>query len=403
VLQRPDPQRLKKSSHSFGTSFLIRLSLGNSEVNMQEEQFWLLVSLKLSGEATEEELATLEAWLQQYPERGLQLETLHTIWKGQVPAAGKGQVSAEGSRKSESLDRHLQRLNAWLAEPVSESAHPADPPRPLRMSGRAWAITGIAASLLAVLLFSYLLAPKKTKPHVAENTITTKPGSKSKVQLPDGSQVWLNADSRITYDENFRGPFREVKLCGEAYFDIAKDKDHPFIIHASSIDVKVLGTSLNIRSYRNEKNTEAVLINGSIEVSLRDDPAKRIVLQPNEKIVVENDSKPVVTGAARADLKYDRAPVLVLSKAHFQQADSMATEVLWTKNKLAFDQETLENVASKIERWYGVKISIQDDSLKLTAYSGVFEDESLDQVMEALRLTGNFRYSINKKEITITR
>ena len=382
---------------------------------MQEEQFWLLVSLKLSGEATEEELAILEACLQQYPERGLQLDALHAIWKGQVPAAD--------SRKSESLDRHLQRLNAYLVEPVSASAHltelvgasaqltervggadhPADPPRPLRMSGRAWVITGIAASLLAVLLFSYLLAPKKTKQHVAENTITTKPGSKSKVQLPDGSQVWLNADSRITYDENFRGPFREVKLCGEAYFDIAKDKDHPFIIHASSIDVKVLGTSLNVRSYRNEKNTEAVLINGSVEVSLRDDPGKRIVLQPNEKIVVENGRRPAVTGAARADVKYDRAPVLVLSKAHFQQADSMATEVLWTKNKLAFDQETLENVASKIERWYGVKIFIRDDSLKLTAYSGVFEDERLDQVMEALRLTGNFRYSINKKEITITR
>ncbi|HEY4286578.1 MAG TPA: DUF4974 domain-containing protein, partial [Puia sp.] len=82
---------------------------------------------------------------------------------------------------------------------------------------------------------------------------------------------------------------------------------------------------------------------------------------------------------------------------------SIATEVLWTRNKLAFDQETLENVASKIERWYGVKISIRDDSLKGTAYSGVFEDENLAQVMEALRLTGNFRYSINKKEITITR
>ena len=372
---------------------------------MQEEQFWLLVSLKLSGEATEGELAALEAYLQQYPERGLQLETLHNIWKGTDPAAG--------SRKSESLERHLQRLNAWLvepagasthlAEPVSASAQLADPPRPLRMNRRAWAMTGLAASLLAVLLFAYLLTSNKPKPQIAQNTITTKPGSKSKVQLPDGSQVWLNADSRITYDESFRGPFREVKLCGEAYFDIAKDKDHPFIIHASSIDVKVLGTSLNIRSYRNEKNTEAVLINGSIEVSLRDDPDKKVVLRPNEKIVVENDNKPIVSGAARADLKYDRAPVMVLGKAHFQQTDTIATEVLWTKNKLAFDQETLENVASKIERWYGVKISIRDDSLRGTAYSGVFEDESLAQVMEALRLTGNFRYSINKKEITITR
>jgi ferric-dicitrate binding protein FerR (iron transport regulator) len=361
---------------------------------MQEDQFWLLVSLKLSGEATGEELAILEAHLQQYPERGLQLEALHNLWKGQVPAAG--------SLKGEALNRHLQRLNAHLAEPVHLSVRR----RFWSAAGRsrkAWAVAGLAASVTAVLLLLYPRTPQKTELQTAQNTVTTKPGSKSKVQLPDGSQVWLNADSRITYDESFRGPYREVKLCGEAYFDITKDKDHPFIIHASSIDVKVLGTSLNIRSYRDEKNTEAVLIHGSIEVSLRTDPDRKVVLQPNEKIVVENGAAPVVSGATRTDLKYGKTPVMVLGKAHFQQKDSVATEVLWIKNKLAFDQETLGDVAAKIERWYGVKVTIQDDSLKQTAYSGVFEDESLDQVMEALRLTGNFRYSINKKDVTITR
>jgi ferric-dicitrate binding protein FerR (iron transport regulator) len=236
---------------------------------------------------------------------------------------------------------------------------------------------------------------------VAENTVSTKPGSKSKVQLPDSSQVWLNADSRITYNESFRGPFREVQLIGEAYFDIAKDKDHPFIIHAGSIDVRVLGTSLNIRSYTNEKNTEAVLIHGSIEVTIRSSPDKKIILQPNEKLIVQNGKAMLVKGKP-VEQKEENEPVMTLGKAHIQRKDSTAMDILWVKNKLAFDQETLEEVARKIERWYAVKVTISDERLKRTEYSAVFEDESLRQVMEALRMTGNFRYSIIKKEVNIT-
>lgn len=389
---------------------------------MQDDQFWLLVSLKLSGEATPEDLAALEAHLQAHPEIGLRLETLYNLWQGPAPASA--------SRRADALSRHLQRLSNHLSEPalkyelpverqtgeetsaVSEpSVYPEEPQKKVPVyrwlwpaSGiarKAWTTAGVAAGVIAFFFFVYPVSPSRKEPPIAQNTISTKPGSKSKVQLPDGTQVWLNADSRITYDENFRGPYREVHLCGEAYFDVVKDKNFPFIIHTSSIDVKVLGTSLNIRSYKNEKNTEALLIQGSIEVTLHDNPDKKILLQPNEKLVVQNGEQPV-TPSAHAATKAERVPVMVLEKAHFQEKDSVATEVLWVKNKLAFDKETLENVASKIERWYDVKVKIREESLKHTEYSGVFEDESLRQVMEALRLTGNFKYSINRKEVTIT-
>jgi transmembrane sensor len=362
---------------------------------MHDDQFWLLVSLKLSGEATEEELADLEALLQEHPEMGLRLDILFSLWKGQDPASF--------SRRGDALGRHLQRLNSHL------SAVPTRGYRVFRrlwpeggLVRKAWTMAGVAASLIVFFLFIYPAATPKKKRPIAQNTVSTKPGSQSKVQLPDGTQVWLNADSRITYDESFMGLNRELRLCGEAYFDVAKDKNHPFIIHTSSIDVKVLGTSLNVRSYNNEKNTEAVLIHGSIEITLRNNPDKKIVLEPNEKLVVQNGVTPVVASAPQADPRGERRPVMVLEKAHFQQQDSIATEVLWVKNKLAFDQETLEDVALKIERWYDVKVTIREESLKHTEYSGVFENESLSQVMEALRLTGNFRYSVNKKEVIIT-
>jgi len=367
---------------------------------MKEKRFWLLVSLQLTGEATPEELTELEACLQQRPEMGAKMETLHSLWKGEP---------ADKSRRTDALNRHLQRLSNHLSTPalkyetVTAEEEEIIVERPSRRIHRIlWPLTGIAAAAALVFFFAYQQqAPKDEPVRTAQNTVSTKRGSKSKIQLPDGSQVWLNADSRITYDENFRGPFREVQIAGEAYFDIAKDKDHPFIIHANSIDVKILGTSLNIRSYANEKSTAAVLIRGSIEVTLRNSPDKKIILQPNEKLVVQN-GKMQITKDTLARRKVVDQPVMTLAKAHFQEKDSIAMDILWVKNKLAFDQETLEAVARKIERWYNVKVTIKDDRLKHTEYSAVFDDESLRQVMEALQLTGNFNYVISKKEVIIT-
>ncbi|HMH22746.1 MAG TPA: FecR family protein [Puia sp.] len=378
---------------------------------MQEDQVWLLVSLKLSGEATEQELAELDVLLRQDPELGLRVDILRNVWQ-EKHAGFPG-------KKEDALNKHMQRLSNHFSEPVlayesdgsSDTEPAAEEPVVVAIQNRRWLwiVSGAAAAVIAFFLFGgklWLLPVKrgyiKEDRLSAQNTVSTKRGSKSKVQLPDGSQVWLNADSRITYDESFQGASREVQLTGEAYFDVVKDKEHPFVIHTSSIDIKVLGTTLNVRSYTNEKNTEAALIRGSIEITLRNSPDKKIILRPNEKLVVQNGKASVIAGktgiAAGED---DNEPMMVLGKVHFIKKDTVASDILWVKNKLAFDGESLKNVALKIERWYDIRVVITDENLKNTQYSAVFEDESLRQVMEALRLTGNFRYSINKKEIII--
>jgi ferric-dicitrate binding protein FerR (iron transport regulator) len=368
---------------------------------MHDERLWLLISLKLSEEATSEELADLNAYLQLHPEKSSQLEILTNIWKSRHQGLQ--------ARKEAAFNKHLQRLSNHLSEAVLkyESEDKTDTTFPLVEAPKKnrkywlWIAGGIAASTIPILLFFQQKETKtKTTAPVSQNTVSTNQGSKSKIQLPDGTQVWLNADSRLTYDENFKGPIREVHLTGEAYFDVAKDKEHPFIIHTQAIDLKVLGTAFNVRSYANERQTEASLIHGSIEITLHNNPDKKIILKPNEKLVVQNNqfvTKENKTIAA----KEEDAPMMVLSRIHFQKKDTIASEILWVKNKLAFDNETLENVALKIERWYDVTVTITDEKLKQTAYSGVFEDESLQQVMEALRLTGNFSYTINKKEVII--
>lgn len=149
-----------------------------------------------------------------------------------------------------------------------------------------------------------------------------------------------------------------------------------------------------------KKTAETSLIRGLVEVTIRNSPDKKIILKPNEKLIVHNISNKVKDSTQTLpDL--DNEPILVLSKLHYLKGDSSSIETSWVKNKLAFDSETLEVVAAKIERWYGVVVRIEDERLKEGEYTGVFEDESLREVMEALQMTGSFKYELNKKEVVI--
>jgi transmembrane sensor len=357
---------------------------------MTDSTLWQLIILKFTGEATPEQLAELEQVLKQYPELGFQLSILEDVWKNK--------------QKREPLDiddhfnRHLQRLSNHLSDDALKYDQPApvfELPVKRSFYKRAWFIPTAAASCLLVLLLLFYQSKTKEQPAMptVQNLVSTKNGSKTKLQLPDGSEVWLNAGSKISYGNDFTGPERQVTLNGEAFFEVVKDSSRPFIIHTNAVDIKVLGTAFNVRSYPDEKVTETALIRGSVEVTVHKNPGKKIVLKPNEKLIVNNDS--LVTK--------NPIPLMTLTQVHHvnQGRDSATMETLWTKNKLVFDGETLQQVAVKLERWYGVQVTIQSDRLKNMEYNGVFEDENLNEVLYALQLTGNFNYTIKKKEVII--
>lgn len=368
---------------------------------MDEEKFWLLLSVKLSGEATDDELDVLERILQKNPELGLQAQVLTQMWNSEKSADNK---------TDDFFDRHLQRLSNHPDIYPAPTEHVISEiiPGEEKFAGRKayrWIlpVLGVAASFTLLMLIFYNGAhqeDKKKDRNIAQNTVSTRKGSKSNIQLPDGTMVWLNADSKVTYDENFRGDFREVHLEGEAFFDVVRDKTRPFIIHTKTIDIRVLGTAFNVRAYETEKNTETALFRGSVEVTVHNNPEKKIVLKPNEKLMVNNKNFSVNEGNEKKHVEPEVS--MSVAKVHFQEKDSSALETLWIKNKLVFDAETLEEVAQKIERWYDIKVIIKgDEDLKHTEYSGIFDNENLEQVMEALKLSGNLKYSINKGVVTI--
>jgi ferric-dicitrate binding protein FerR (iron transport regulator) len=255
----------------------------------------------------------------------------------------------------------------------------------------------VAASVLA----AFLLLLPAGNPKVASNTVSTKAGSKSKIQLPDGTQVWLNADSKLKYNQDFMGAFREVQLTGEAYFDVAKDKAHPFIIHTGSIDVKVVGTSFNVRSYPNEKTTETALIQGVVEITLHNNPDKKIILRPSEKLTVQNQPSAAPVTPAKDSIREDE-PMLTLGKIRFGKTDSTSSiETMWVRNKLAFENETFGRIIAEMERWYNVKFVIKNEALLDTHLTGIFENKSLAEVMEALRVSASFQYRVKEGTVTV--
>jgi ferric-dicitrate binding protein FerR (iron transport regulator) len=315
---------------------------------------------------------------------------------------------------SDSFNKHLQRLSNHLDDNVlryETGEQPAVEPivanKVRKWYTRSLVIYAVAASVIIAILIPVLnkshVDSKQSSLPFAQNLVSTRNGSKTKIQLPDGTQVWLNADSKIAYGNDFTGSYRQVSLKGEAFFDVVKDASRPFIIHTDAVDIKVLGTAFNVRSYSNEKVMETALIRGSIEVTLHQNPGKKIILKPNEKLIVKNDSVVVPASDIKAKSNDKQIPLLTLTQVHHvrEGADSATMETLWTKNKLVFDGETLQQVALKLERWYGVKVTIQSNQLKNVEYSGVFDDEELPEVLYALKVSGNFNYSIKKKEVII--
>jgi len=372
---------------------------------MNDERTWLLLSLQLSGEASPEEIEELKTLLTEHPEQTIRAEVLRNLW------ATKNQP-ATASHTESAFNRHLQRLSNHLSQPVllyehndaaiteQNNVEKTVVTNPGKYRGILWAASVAAAVIIVALLALETNNKQVLKNELAANVVTTRPGSKSKVQLPDGTQVWLNADSKISYKNNFLGDIREVTLSGEAFFDVVKDKTRPFIIHTGSIDLKVLGTAFNVRSYPNEKTTETSLIRGSVEILLHNNPDKKYILKPNEKLVVNNSITKAAGSKNQDENTGQDQQIMTLSKILFDKQDSSNIETRWTNDLLDFDGTPFANIVTELERLYKVRFIIKDEKLKQVRFTGVFSNKSLDEVMEALRISGQFQYKF-KNDVVI--
>lgn len=224
-----------------------------------------------------------------------------------------------------------------------------------------------------------------------QNEVSVLYGSKSKITLPDGSTVNLNSGSVLRYPAQFDNENRKVSIEGEAYFDVKKDPNHPFLVRTNGVTVRVLGTKFNVKSYPDEKNVETTLVTGKVELYANDqeinDKNRLMILTPNQQAVFE-----VQKG------KKDS----IMSMVHNVNVD-VTPIISWKDSRLMFRDEKFVDLAQKLERWYNVDIEIADPKLRSTAFSGVFVKETIEQSLNALELATPFKYRMEKNRIVILR
>ncbi|HEY9261884.1 FecR family protein [Chitinophaga sp.] len=313
-------------------------------------------------ECTAEELAQIMSWYEQ----------LDLSEAGQAPVPGT--VAAIQARDAlwQVIDKELQRVETT---------------RVVRLPfyKRSRAVAAAAVLLLLGTAAWWLFWPAASRELVAHN------GNLVHTQLEDGTKVWLNAGSRLTYQSLSQSRTREVTLEGEAYFDVAKDEQRPFIIHTNLADVKVLGTAFNVRAYKTDSITEMLLVSGSIAVTVKKEGREILLREPRQKVTVR---QPAVAIPGKETVQISQA-------FPSPDVDSVITETLWRSNKLVFNHETFGEVASRIERCYNVKIHFRDEKAKQLRFTAVFDKETIGQTMSALRMSAPFQYYISDNEIFI--
>lgn len=274
--------------------------------------------------------------------------------------------------------------------------------RPLRMAA---ALILVAAASWWGYRFLSVPAPVPAKAiasNEAVNQVTTKPGNRTRVVLRDGTRVWLNADSKLTYANNFGGTTREVNLTGEAYFDVVSNPAHPFIIHTPRTRVKVTGTTFNVRDYPGETRTETSLIKGKVEVRSVTQPEKVYYLKPHEKIILKTAGAGIMPALVTKTVKpIPAAEIAEIVILRFDPIDSIPAETAWVNDQLAFNNESFRDIANKMEKWYNTEIEFAAPSLEDAHLTGKFEKETLDEALEALQFTTPFRYRRQGQTIVI--
>ncbi|SMC70705.1 FecR family protein [Pedobacter nyackensis] len=212
-------------------------------------------------------------------------------------------------------------------------------------------------------------------------TANTPRGGQYQFILPDGSKVWLNAASKLKFPSTFSGAAnRKVELSGEAYFEISKDKKHPFIVISRGQEVEVLGTHFNINGYNDEGGTKTTVLEGSVRVTLVD---SRNVGRSN--VTLKLNQQAVLTG-------YEHLAVKEVDAAEIAS---------WKNGKFIFNSEALGSIMKQAERWYNVVAVFQDDIKDLKLTGAISRYENISGLLKTLEATGEVNFKIEGNRILI--
>jgi len=311
----------------------------------------------------------LQKWLNESEKNRTQFELLEKVWR-------------EKSREPRAINSDEVFDKIW-AKGIGDKARPTNN----QFIDLGYLIK-IAAAIL-ILIAATVVFVSKFNPDdgidqsfAKEEVIIEKinpAGQKSKIILPDGSEIWLNSASSISYQENFSSEERVVNLSGEAFFQVKKDSLRPFIVHTGSIKTLALGTSFNISAYPEDKAVQVALITGKVKVWNSTDLDEEFILKPSDGITY--------------DLKDHE-----LTKMRINEEDVIG----WKNGVLIFNGDDFQQFTRKIENWYGVKVLVEGKVPVNWSIRANFDNEYLTNVMNTISFNKKFNYHLSGKKLVLT-
>jgi len=326
-------------------------------------------------------------WLEKHPEKQETVRRAKELF-----------LLLSGSHTPEQFRRHEQQLRNRFQQHLRVAQTDLPIPqqnkkiRLMRISLNPVYIVSILVIISAITLWLIRRESTPLEPASEVSLSQTAAGEHKFLRLPDGTTITLNAGTKMRVLPSFNETLREITLDGEALLDVAHNPSKPFIIHTAAMDVKVLGTVLDVRAYAGDKKSETTLLKGRVEVTLNASDRKTIILHPNQKIVVIKDISGIRSGKTDQYQQHDERTYEVKS-LNSSRSDSTVNEILWASSKLAFDNDNMEDIALVLSREFGYSITVAD-TLKSHRYTGTFDNKSIEDILKALQLSQYFDYKI---------
>jgi ferric-dicitrate binding protein FerR (iron transport regulator) len=336
-----------------------------------DEHHYLLIIGYLEGKITEEETQYLLQKVQTDKEFSEAFEDIAEIW------SARKAVPNNSIKANDALNRVNKKIDELDAIPTAPAVE-----RPHAIILKLRPILAVAASvILLACAFWFYNSRINNKPAnplaLIENR--TAPGQKKKINLPDGTVVTLNASSNLRIAGNFDDQKREVYLDGEAFFDVKRNPQKPFIVHTGKVATQVLGTHFNVSAYVNDANITVSLVQGKVQVDMNDDPSKRIILDPGKQMSYsKTDGQVHVTDFITEDITG------------------------WKANKLVFNYDSWIDAAKKLSRWYGTPVQLQDSTLLRCKLKGTFDNIPLSKVMEQIKMVSDISWKMQGNTMIIS-
>jgi ferric-dicitrate binding protein FerR (iron transport regulator) len=301
-------------------------------------------------------------------------ETLQRYIEGkssqQEKEAVAGWLDADEKNKQDFLV--LRRMYDAVIWSDAEQAD-KNPDRKKRKLKPVYELLKIAAVFLIVLSGHHFLFPEKQQPKelpAVMQTIYVPEGQRAELTLADGTTVWLNAKTRLSFPTYFSGVERRVELNGEAYFDVTRDESMKFIVQTEHYQVNVLGTEFNVKAYQQDHQFETALVKGSVEI-FSGQTGEKLRLTPEHRAYIENGQ---------------------LVQAALPNHDHF----LWKEGIIAFEKESVKDIFDKLQLYYDIRIEVKNKEIQTALYTGKFRTkDGIEHVLKVLQLRHKFKYTKN--------